>query len=427
MTATPTVPGTSDHAQVAVEGADRVEGPLKGNHHRTFAVRVDAASALAREFRWLKLREPRDGVLWYDMRWFPSEDVVLRLLRDQLGERMCRVPQVCERRVQDGPPPVVLTLVQFIEGATLDRVHGGRAGRVAERFVRQIEELFAALASVDAGRLVDHGGPAVTGCADCDLAAYPENGGTTRFFERLKHFTFTHAYDLPHDGAGTYPPRGDAVAGPPHSAGYRLRREDLDELLADLGVPADRLAAFAAHRPRLTDRPRALLHGDLHRKNFVVDRAGTLWTIDWELALIGDPLYDLATHLHLMDYPADQEADVIARWARAVGAEASCGAHDDLPQYRAFKRVQSLCTDVLRAAARLTEAHPADEEGEAAARTAARADGRPIPARGKLRAAAVVVGRALEAARPHLALDKTAPLPAIELALHDVVRRSGRA
>ncbi|MCL2552718.1 MAG: phosphotransferase [Actinomycetia bacterium] len=389
-------------------GADRVEGPLKGNHHRTFAVRVDASSALAKEFRWLKLREPRDGVLWYDMRWFPSEDVVLRLLRDRFGDAVRRVPRVCEQQVQAGPPPVLIALIQFIEGATLDRVRGGRAGRVAERFLRQIEELFAALASIDADRFVEYGSPAVDGCADCNLAAYPEHGGSSQFLSRLLHFTFSHAYDQ--------------------------QRQDMDGLLTDLGVPPEKLAEFAERRPELTDRPRKLLHGDLHRKNFVVDRAGGLWTIDWELALVGDPLYDLATHLHLMGYPADQEAEVIACWERAVGPDAAAGARADLPHYRAYKRVQSLCTDVLRATARLTAADAAEVEtsadgGVAAGSSTAGPAATPARRRGapeRLRAAAVVVGRALEAARPHLELDKTLPLPAVELALQAFLQRTGR-
>lgn len=84
--------------------------------------------------------------------------------------------------------------------------------------------------------------------------------------------------------------------------------KELEELLDALRVPPARLDAFEQRHRELTDRPRKLLHGDLHSKNFVVDRSGHLWTIDWELALVGDPLYDLATHLHLMGYTADHPA-----------------------------------------------------------------------------------------------------------------------
>ena len=179
-----------------------------------------------------------------------------------------------------------------------------------------------------------------------------------------------------------------------------------------LGVPLGALGAFARRVPQLTDRPRTLLHADLHRKNLVVDRAGDLWFIDWELALLGDPLYDLATHLHLMSYQPDQEQDIIDRWTRAVGPARSAGLEPDLPHYLAYKRVQSLCTDVLRAATRLVEAaEPPDTQA---------ADVR-------LRGTAALVGKALAAAREPLRLEKVPPAPAIENAFHDWWRRAWAA
>ncbi|CAM5643364.1 hypothetical protein SGRIM128S_09667 [Streptomyces griseomycini] len=42
---------------------------------------------------------------------------------------------------------------------------------------------------------------------------------------------------------------------------------------------------------------------------FIVDPQGGLWVIDWELAMIGDPLYDLATHLHLMRLRRGADSD----------------------------------------------------------------------------------------------------------------------
>lgn len=374
--------GSSHQVQAGAVGADLVEGPLKGYHHQTYAVRLDPNSPLAKDFTWLKLREPREGVLWYDMRWFPSEEMLLPLLREQHGRELTRIPRV---GVQQGPDGEPMTFLGFIEGVSLNRARGnsgrgagsGRGGgAVAERFLRQIVELFGALAAADAEALVGYGGPQVPDCPECDLTAWPEQGGCTDFLGRLTHFTLAHAY----------------AQGP----------DDLVRLLADLEVPATLLDAFGRRRPTLTDRPRTLLHGDLHRKNFIVDRAGALWTIDWELALVGDPAYDLATHLHLMNYPKEQEQDVIARWERGVGPDASAGVRGDLPHYRAYKRVQSLCTDVFRAATRLKES--ADEPGAASGRA-------------RLHGAAALMGQALEAAGPDLGNEKTMPRPAVELVL----------
>lgn len=54
-------------------------------------------------------------------------------------------------------------------------------------------------------------------------------------------------------------------------------------------------AAFAAQRARLCGAPAALLHGDPGSHNFVFDGASIAGVIDWEDALLGDPLFELAS------------------------------------------------------------------------------------------------------------------------------------
>ncbi|SHN14089.1 phosphotransferase [Actinacidiphila paucisporea] len=355
-------------ARAAAVGADWVEGPLKGNHHYSFAVRLDRGSPLAGDVTWLKLREPRPGVFWYDMRFFPSEDLLLQRLQGRLPH----VPRVMRHRVAGD----TLTFAEFIEGVTLDRLPAA-AERVPERVLGQLEELFAALAAIDPEPLLAEGRSSCD-CADGaggagGVGGAEDAGGagdraSVGFLRELLHFAVGHIY-LPH-------------------------RPRLGGLFEDLGVSDETVTGLPHRVPPLTPRAPRLLHGDLHRKNLVVDRRGALWAIDWELALIGDPLYDLATHLHLMDYRADQEGDVIRRWRRAVGADAARGLEADLPHYRAFKRVQSVCTDVIRGAARLAE-HP---------------DGAP------LRRVAAVVHRALVAAREPLGMEKVPPVVAVEAA-----------
>ncbi|CAG7616397.1 phosphotransferase family protein [Actinacidiphila bryophytorum] len=346
-------------------GVDRVEGPLKGHHHYSFAVRLDRGSPLAGDFTWLKLREPRPGIFWYDMRFFPSEDLLLEWVQGRLPH----VPRVRRLRVLDGE----LTFAEFIEGVTLDRLPAA-AERVPERVLEQVEELFAALAAVDPEPLLAGGQPSCD-CADRESGSGAR--GATGFLPELLHFAVTHIY-LPH-------------------------RPRLGGLFEDLGVSDRTLTGLPYRVPDLTPRAPRLLHGDLHRKNLVVDRWGSLWAIDWELALIGDPLYDLATHLHLMGYRPDQEGDVVRRWCRAVGPDAARGLEADLPHYRDFKRVQSVCTDVIRSAARLAEQ----------------------PGSASLRRVAAVVHRALLAAREPLDMEKVPPLVAVEAAFEAWLRSKG--
>lgn len=348
-------------ATAASARIDLVEGPLKGHHHQTYAVPVDAASPLAGEFRWLKLREPRE-VRWYDMRQFASEEQVTEELHGWLPH----IPRVLRLQLGAGAADGV-TLAEFIEGATLDRLPV-RGRRVPERFTGQLAELFAALGAVGVERFLKRADP------ECPCAeAEPADRDSTGFLRQLVHFTVKHVYE-PAPGAGL-----------PDTAG----------LFEKLGVPAGTLAGWQERVPALTPREPRLLHGDLHRRNLVVDRWGALWPIDWDLALVGDPLYELATHLHLMGYPMGQQTEVARRWRDAVGAGASRGMEADLGHYLDFKRLQSVCTDVIRGAARVAEA-----------------GGRG----GELRRAAAGARKALAGARRLLGLGKVPTLVAVEAA-----------
>jgi aminoglycoside phosphotransferase (APT) family kinase protein len=134
---------------------------------------------------------------------------------------------------------------------------------------------------------------------------------------------------------------------------------DMAPLFAALEVPANALRALRRRIPALRPRPFALLHGDLHRHNVIVrDDGAGLTLVDWELAMWGDPLHDLAIHLVRMRYPADQRWEVVERWRAAVRPESAHGLDRDLPVYITYERAQSLFADTIRAA-RSLGAHPA--------------------------------------------------------------------
>lgn len=297
-------------------GADRVEGPLGGHHHEAYAVRPDPASPAAREFQRLKLREPRPGVCWFDQRCFASEE---RLLEALAALDVPRIPRVLE--VTGG-----VSVFGFIEGRTLSAAYPAGTA-VPEHCVRQLMDLFRALAGVDIAELKD---------LDRVCGAPRTGGGTdsTGFLRRLVEFT--------------------------ENSVRRPREEAYGVLLKRLGVPDDLLTVLPERIGPLSPRPYRLLHGDLHRENLIVDPHDELWTIDWELARVGDPLYDLATHLHLMAYPEDQRELVAERWAavmeRALPGGALAGWREDLPRYLVYKRVQSVFTDVVRGATSLLPA-----------------------------------------------------------------------
>ncbi|MGW2514008.1 phosphotransferase [Streptomyces scopuliridis] len=295
-----------------------VIGPLNGYHHETYAFPLPEDSELSARFARAKLRAPRPGLLWFDRRCFASEDLLLTALQG----RITRIPEIIE--VGGG-----VHLQGFIEGGTLD---GGGAGYLpgrglSRRHVDQLEQFFHELVSIDPKELEEREVKRI--CAPADRT---DDGDSAAFLDRLIGFT------------------EDQV--------YRRHGEPYQRLFEELGVGAGALVRLRKRAVGLRRRPFSLLHCDLHRKNLIVDRRGDLWIIDWELAMIGDPLYDLATHLHLMRYPRREEARVARRWQRAVErarAGSSYGWEDDLPLLLTYKRVQSVYTDVIRTALLLGE------------------------------------------------------------------------
>ncbi|PVE07141.1 phosphotransferase [Streptomyces scopuliridis] len=304
----------------------RVIGPLNGYHHETYAFPLPEESELSARFARAKLRAPRPGLLWFDRRCFASEDLLLTALQG----RITRIPEIIE--VGGG-----VCLQGFIEGGTLDGGAGCLPGRylpgrglsrgLSRRHVDQLEQFFNELVSIDPKKLEEREVKRV-----CAAADRTDDGDSAAFLDRLIGFT------------------EDQV--------YRRHGEPYQGLFEELGVGAEALVRLRKRAVELHRRPFSLLHCDLHRKNLIVDRRGDLWIIDWELAMIGDPLYDLATHLHLMRYPRREEARVARRWQRAVErarAGSSYGWEDDLPLLLAYKRVQSVYTDVIRTALLLGE------------------------------------------------------------------------
>lgn len=93
-------------------------------------------------------------------------------------------------------------------------------------------------------------------------------------------------------------------------------------LAREVGLPGgDRLAELLARR-EVRARPPVLLHGDLNPWNLVrgqgPDRGLTL--IDWEMAVVGDPLYDLVRHLHLTPTRPEIRRRMLARWSARLPA-----------------------------------------------------------------------------------------------------------
>ncbi|MEU3738237.1 phosphotransferase [Streptomyces sp. NPDC032198] len=104
-------------------------------------------------------------------------------------------------------------------------------------------------------------------------------------------------------------------------------------------------------RHETTVRTSVLLHGDLNPWNLVrAESGGRLTMIDWELAMIGDPLYDLVRHLHLTPTRVEIRQRLFERWARVLPPEYTKGWEKDWPVYRWIELVRSAYVDLDRLA-----------------------------------------------------------------------------
>ena len=170
------------------------------------------------------------------------------------------------------------------------------------------------------------------------------------------------------------------------------------ELLADLGIPADPLGPVLTRWRDLRSRPFRLVHCDVHRKNIILSAgSGTAVFIDWQLALWGDPLYELASHIHKMGYLPDERAEVVEGWVGVVPPRCSAGWQSDLEVYLAHERVKSAFVDGVRYTGQYARA--------------------PV-AGGRRRAIAERLAVKLAAAQPYLVGGRALPVTRVEEIMH---------
>ncbi|WP_327355178.1 phosphotransferase family protein [Streptomyces sp. NBC_01304] len=119
------------------------------------------------------------------------------------------------------------------------------------------------------------------------------------------------------------------------------------EMARVLGLPdGTRLQEILA-RHQVVKRQATLLHGDLNPWN-LVRRSDGLTLIDWEMAMVGDPLYDLVRHMHLTPTRPEIRARMFARWSRNLPEVYTTGWRDDQRVYRWIEIVRSAYVDLDR-------------------------------------------------------------------------------
>ncbi|NUS78941.1 MAG: phosphotransferase [Streptomyces sp.] len=125
--------------------------------------------------------------------------------------------------------------------------------------------------------------------------------------------------------------------------------KESQQLARILGLPdAPRLREILT-RHRVSHRTPTLLHGDLNPWN-LVRRPGkrALTIIDWEMAVVGDPLYDLVRHMHLTPTRPEIRERMFRRWSSLLSPEHTVAWERDWDVYRWIEIVRSAYIDLDR-------------------------------------------------------------------------------
>ncbi|WP_175439094.1 phosphotransferase family protein [Streptomyces vilmorinianum] len=315
---------------------------LAGFYNRNVRVEADSGPVLVRT-PGPGTEEPMDLTLW-------PESAVLEAIRPYVSQ--------APRLIHAGTDPG-FQIHEFVEGRRVDEL-APDGKPLPDAVIDGVERLFGEMLGVPFSAL-----PAVP-------ADWPGDGDTKGFALRLLAFV------------GEVRGRADA---------------ELDSLYEALGVPADPCGLLAERAVRdLSERPFRLLHADIHRKNMILtDRAGVAF-LDWELALWGDPVYDLADHLHKTAYTVADRHRVLAGWERAAPAVCRTGWRADLEFYLAYEAMKSAVVDTVRWGRRIALAPTARERRALAEELRAKLvvasphwDGGPPPAVPEIEEAAALV------------------------------------
>ncbi|MDF5758810.1 aminoglycoside phosphotransferase family protein [Spongiactinospora sp. TRM90649] len=259
------------------------------------------------------VRIPIAGADSMDLRLWPEQEVLATLTAHvSHAPRLLHVSQDPRFQVHE-----------FIAGDLIADI-APRGRRLPPVVVHDVVELFVQLTSVPLAELPEL------------PPSWPEDGDTVGFASLLSGIT-----------RQVYTTFGDE---------YR-------SLFSALGIPDDPLASVLARWPDLTPRPFGLIHTDVHRKNMILSD-GRVVFLDWELALWGDPVYELAVHFHKMAYQEDEHAAVLGGWLDGMPSRSTEGWKDDLDIYLAHERVKSSIVDTVRYT-QLIRAETLDEAEEA--------------------------------------------------------------
>ncbi|MFF1624045.1 phosphotransferase [Streptomyces sp. NPDC058272] len=293
----PRIPEHPEFSDDAVSGALFAEGAacahhvFKGTAHLNTAVRVPGVPFPVMVRRKVGSANPRE-------RRFLNEHAVLRAI--ELSKVPVRAPRVLALGISGLREPFTIHSYEGPAGGIRTPNHpaNGLLPHEADNLVDQLR----ALTFVDCGQL--------------DPAAQ-----TREFYWELQYELVRMVNELPQATTG---------------------------VARELGLPSSSRLLEILGRHDVVPRRPVLLHGDLNPWNLVRREEGGLTLIDWEMAMVGDPLYDLVRHMHLTPTRPEIRERLFARWYRLLPGECTKGWQQDWRVYRWMEVVRSAYVDLDR-------------------------------------------------------------------------------
>ncbi|MDH6518157.1 aminoglycoside phosphotransferase (APT) family kinase protein [Streptomyces sp. SAI-135] len=291
----PKFPATAVQEALFEEGAASAERVFKGTAHLSTAVRVEGVEYPVMVRRKVAAGNTRE-------RRFLNEHVVLRAIEDS-GVAV-RAPRVLALGISELGDQFTIHSFEGPEGEIRAPAHpeGGLLPHEADDLVNQLH----ALTQVDCGKLAE------------DV-----NSLAAGFHAQLCDELIRMVSELP--------------------------KETL-QLAGQLGLPTSsfRLEQILG-RHTVAPRRAVLLHGDLNPWNMIRREDGTgLTLIDWEMAMVGDPLYDLVRHMHLTPTLPEIRTRLFDRWSHLLPEDCTMGWRRDWRVYRWIETVRSAYVDLDR-------------------------------------------------------------------------------
>lgn len=131
---------------------------------------------------------------------------------------------------------------------------------------------------------------------------------------------------------------------------YERFRPDFGKLFSQLCIPDDPFSVLEDIEHLLIPRSFKLCHADIHRKNLIYNQELRKQTIlDWELALVADPLYDISVHFHKMRYTNEQENLFLLEYQKYSAFDYPLELYrEQISIYRKLENIKSSIVDAVR-------------------------------------------------------------------------------